>query len=161
MRPDPAADEGLYGSWIADVERPAPQNRSGYQPHLDEARQLVAGRCAAPAQDDVQAPRLRIRIAARQHARAAGGIQIGVRCPDADCLSGAMATVTAGGRERIVRAAAIEPPGTRYGTLLVRLPRIVRRELARGHGVRARVTVCAADAAANAGSRERPVLLLP
>ncbi len=36
--PDPAADAGDYGLWIADVERPAPQNRSGYQPHLGEAQ---------------------------------------------------------------------------------------------------------------------------
>src|SRR5918997_3220681 len=37
-RPDPAASPASFGHWIADVERPAPQNRDNYQPHLDEAR---------------------------------------------------------------------------------------------------------------------------
>lgn len=161
MRPDPAAHQSSFGSWIADVERPAPENRSGYQPHLDEARELVAGKCAAPVHDDVQPPRLVARIAGRQRARAAGGIAVSVRCPDEDCLSGAAATLNVGGRERTLRAAAIEPPASGYGVLLMRLPRVVRRELARGHSARAHVTVCAADTAANAGTRHRAVLLLP
>ena len=41
-RPDPADDPAAYGSWIADVERPARQYRSRYQTHLDEARDLIA-----------------------------------------------------------------------------------------------------------------------
>jgi hypothetical protein len=161
LRPDPAADEHAFGSWIADVERPAPENRSGYQPHLDEARRLVAAKCAAPAHDDLEPPRLLARIAARQNARAAGGIAVSVHCPDGDCLSGAAATLKVDGHERTLRAAAIEPPERGYGQLLIRLPRAVRRELARGHSVRARVSVCAADADANARIRERSVLLLP
>ncbi len=160
-RPDPAGDAGAYGNWIAEVERPAPENRSGYQRHLDEARRLVAGRCAEPARDDLQPPRLSARIEARQRGLAAGGIAASVRCPDADCLSGAFATVTAGERERTLRAPAIEPPERGYATLVLRLPRVVRRELAHGRSVRARVTVCAADAAANASTRQRSVLLLP
>jgi hypothetical protein len=160
-RPDPAADENAFGTWIADVERPAPENRTGYQRHLGEARRLVAARCAPPARGDVQPPRLRTRMAGRQQALAAAGIVLSVRCPDADCLSGATATVSVGGRERTLRAAAIEPPGRGYGTLVMRLPRIVRRELAQGRSVRATVTVIAADAAANATSRERALLLLP
>src|SRR5829696_8113975 len=36
IRPDPAADPDSFGDWIADVERPAPENRSGYQTHLEE-----------------------------------------------------------------------------------------------------------------------------
>jgi hypothetical protein len=158
---DPGADERAFGLWIADVERPAPENRSGYQRHLDEARELVAGKCAAPVRDDVEPPRLRTRIAARQRALAAGGIAVGVRCPDADCLSGASANVTVGGRERDLHAAAIEPPERGYGRLVIRLPRLVRRELAHGRSVRARVEVCAADAAANASRRHRAVLLMP
>jgi hypothetical protein len=74
LRPDPAGDEELFGSWIADVEQPAPENRSGYQPHLDEASRLVAGKCAAPVRDDVEPPRLIARIDARQRPRASGGI---------------------------------------------------------------------------------------
>lgn len=160
-RPDPAQDEQAFGIWIADVERPAPQNRSGYQPHLPEARELVAGKCAAPVSDDTTPPRLRVRIAAPQHPRAAGGVAVSVRCPDADCLSGATATATVGGRERTLRATAIEPPERGFGRLVLRLPRMLRRELAHGRSVSARVTVYAADAAANVSSRRRSILLLP
>ena len=160
-RPDPAKDDQAFGSWIADVERPAPQNRSGYQPHLAEARTLIAGKCAPLVRDDLVPPRMSTVIAARQHALAAGGIAVAVRCPDADCMSGATAAVAVGGRERTVRAAAIEPPQRGYARLLVRLPRMVRRELAHGRSVRARVAVCAADAAANATIQHRRVLLLP
>jgi hypothetical protein len=159
--PDPAADEDAFGIWIADVERPTPENRSGYQGHLDEARRLIAGKCAAPVRDDLEPPLLRTRIAARQHALATGGIAVSVRCPNADCLSGATATVRIGDRERTLHAAAIEPPERGYGSLVLRLPRIVRRELRHGRSVRARVTVCAADAAANVSTRRRSVLLLP
>jgi hypothetical protein len=161
LEPDPGADEQAYGSWIADVERPAPQNRSGYQPQLEEARRLVAGKCAAPVHDDVEPPRLLVRITTRQHPRAAGGIALSVRCPDADCLSGAMATVTVAGRDRTMRAAAIEPPERGYGSMIMRLPRTVRRELAGGQGLLARVTVCAADTAGNPRTRRYPVRLLP
>lgn len=160
-RPDPAKDDQAFGGWIADVERPAPENRSGYQPHLAEARRLIAGKCAPLRRDDLVPPRMSAVIAARQHALAAGGIAVAVRCPDSDCMSGASAAVTVGGRERTVRAAAIEPPQRGYGKLVVRLPRMVRRELARDRSVRAQVAVCAADAAANATTQHRRVLLLP
>jgi hypothetical protein len=159
--PDPAGDEDAFWIWIADIERPSPENRSGYQRHLDEARRLVASKCAAPVRDDLEPPRLSARIAARQRALAAGGIAVSVRCPDADCLSGATASVSVGSREHTLRAPAIKPPESGYGTLVLRLPRVVRRELARGRSVRTRVTVCAADAAANATTRQRSVLLLP
>jgi len=161
IRPDPAADPDSFGDWIADVERPAPENRSGYQTHLEEARRLGAGRCAAPVHDDADPPRLLVRITARQHPRASGGIAVRVRCPDADCVTGASATVRVGNQERTVRAAAIKPPERGYGSLMVRLPRLARRELAEGRSVRARVTVCAVDIAANPGTRRYPVRLLP
>src|SRR5687767_153618 len=38
---DFGADESGYGLWIADVERPAPRNRDGYQPYLDDAADLL------------------------------------------------------------------------------------------------------------------------
>jgi hypothetical protein len=44
VRPDPAG--------------PAPENRSGYQPHLEEARRLIAGKCAARVSDDATLPLL-------------------------------------------------------------------------------------------------------
>jgi hypothetical protein len=80
---------------------------------------------------------------------------------DADCLSGATAAVTVGDREGTLRATAIEPPERGYGRLVLRLGQLVRRELAHGRSVRARVEVCAADAAANASSRRYSVVLLP
>jgi hypothetical protein len=160
-RPDPAKDELAFGGWIADVERPAPENRSGYQPHLAEARSLIAGKCPAPVSHDTTSPRLLTRIAAAQRPLDAGGILVRVRCPDADCLSGATATTTIGGRERTLRAAAIEPPERGYGRLVLRPRRMIRRELARGRSVRALVSVYAADAAANVSARRRAVLLLP
>jgi hypothetical protein len=157
LEPDPAADEQSYGSWIADVERPTPENRSGYQPHLDEARRLVADKCSPPLHDDAEPPRLVMRIAARQHPLAAGGIEVSVRCPDQDCLVGASASV--GDQTR--RAAAREPAARGYTVISVAVPRAARRALRSGHGVRAHVAVCAADAAANTSGRNRSVLLLP
>jgi hypothetical protein len=156
-RPDPAADPSSFGEWIADVERPAPQNRSGYQPHLEEARRLVAGKCAAAVHDDVTPPRLVARIAARQHPLAAGGIVVTVRCPDQDCLVGASTSIG----EQTRRAAARQPAARGYTVIAVAVPREARRRLRAGHGVRVRVTVCAADAAANATTRARSVVLLP
>ena len=160
-RPDPAADERSFGNWIADVERPAPENRSGYQPHLAEARSLVAGKCPAPVSRDTTPPRVLTRIAAPQRPLAAGGIVVRVRCPDADCLAGATATTAIGGVERTLRSAAIEPPERGYGRLVLRPRRMIRRELARGRSVRALVSVYAADASANVTSRRRAVMLLP
>ena len=157
LEPDPAGDPSSFGRWIADVEKPAAENRSGYQPHLEEARQLVAGKCAAPVHDDVTPPRLVARIAARQHPLAAGGIVASVRCPDQDCLVGARASI--GGHTR--RAAAREPAARGSSVITVAVPRAVRRTLRAGRSVRIRVMVCAADPAANATTRKRSVLLLP
>ena len=156
-RPDPAADPGSFGEWIADVERPAAENRSGYQPHLEEARRLVAGKCAAPVHDDVTPPPLIARIGARQHPLAAGGIVVSVRCPEEDCLVGASATIG----EQTRRAAAREPAARGSSVISLAVPRAGRRALRAGRRVRAHVIVCAADPAANATTRERSVLLLP
>jgi hypothetical protein len=156
-RPDPADDPSSFGSWIADVERPAPENRSGYQPHLDEARELIAGKCAPPASDDTAPPRLEARIARLQRPLATAGVQVRVRCPDRDCLAGA--TVEIG--TRIRRAAAREPAPRGFTTLTASLPRSARRDLRAGRTVRAKVTAIAADNAANTSSRRRLVTLEP
>lgn len=159
-RPDPAKDPDAYGIWIADVERPARENRSLYQQHLAEARRLVGGRCAEPESDDTEPPRLIARIARVQHPLTTGGIQVALRCPDADCLAGATATLTANGRRRTRRATAVEPGPRTYTTLTVPLPRAARRALRAGDDVRARVTAIAADRAANATTRQRVVTLM-
>jgi hypothetical protein len=156
-RADPAADERAFGTWIADVERPAPENRSGYQPQLAEARGLIAGKCPAPASDDTTPPRLLTRIAGRQRPLASGGVAVSVRCPDQDCLAGATARVG----ERTRRAAAREPAARGYTIVSVAVPRAARRALRAGRSVRARVTVYAADAAANVSARPHSVLLVP
>ena len=160
-RPDPAATPGSFGEWIADVERPAAENRDGYQPHLEEARRLVAGRCNAPAASDTTPPRLVARIARTQRPRAPGGITLRVRCPDGDCLAGATATVPAAGNrsQRVLRALAVEPPARGFATLVIRLPRATRRALAAGDEVRTRVTALAADLSGNVAKRGRVVTL--
>lgn len=154
-RPDPADDPASYGSWIADVERPARQYRSRYQTHLTEARDLVAGKCNAPSADDTAAPRLRVQIESAQRPLSAGGITLSARCPDHDCLMGAMVEIG----DSVRRAAAREPASGGYTQLVVKVPRSARRDLRAGHTVRARVTAIAADRAANTTSRARLVTL--
>ena len=155
-RADPTKDPASYGSWIADVERPAPENRSGYQPHLDEARALIAGKCALPASDDTTPPRLATRIAAVQHPLATRGIVISVRCPDHDCLVGA----TAEFGTRVRHAAAREPAARGFTTVTVPVPRATRRRLRGGRTIHASVTAIAADSAANPTARRRLVTLM-
>lgn len=155
-RADPAKDPSSWGNWIADVERPARQFRSRYQARLEEARTLIAGRCPAPANDDVTPPRLFTRIAATQRPLAMGGILVRVRCPDRDCLAGATATIGA----RTVRALTREPPTAGFITLTLPVPRAGRRELRAGRAVRAGVTAIAADDAGNANTRRRLVTLV-
>jgi hypothetical protein len=155
-RADPAKDPASFGSWIADVERPASENRSGYQPHLDEARSLIAGKCAPPSTDDATPPRLEARIATRQHPLATGGIVIQARCPDHDCLVGATATFGT----RTVHAQAREPAPRGLTTLIVRVPRRTRRDIRAGRTIQARVTAIAVDTAANPTARQRLVTLV-
>ena len=158
--PDPAADPAGYGLWIADVERPAPENRSGYQQHLAKAADLIGGRCPAPVRSDLAAPALRVRVARRQRALASDGLVVRVRCPAEPCMAGIVATVTAGSRALTLRAPAIDPAST-WSSVLIRLPRVARRQLKRGHSLPASVTVYAADAAANGVSASRSTVLLP
>jgi hypothetical protein len=160
-RADPAADPNSFGEWIADVERPAPQNRGGYQPHLAEARRLVASRCAPPQSGDTIPPRLVARIATPQRPLATGGIAIRLRCPDHDCLAGATASMPVPGSDapRTLQATPAEPAERGFATLVIRLPRAVRRQLARGRSVRTTVTALAADASGNLTQRARLVRL--
>jgi hypothetical protein len=159
--PDPSASSSSYGEWIADIERPAPENRATYQLHLAEARRLVAGKCAAPNSDDATPPRLAARIASPQRLAAAGGIVVRVRCPDNDCLAGATASVPVPRSDtpRVMRARPVEPPARGLATLVIRPPRAVRRRLARGESVRATVTALAADLSGNLTRRARLVRL--
>jgi hypothetical protein len=155
-RPDPADDPAAYGSWIADVERPARQYRARYQSRLEEARDLIADKCAAPPEPaDTTSPRLRTRIDTSQAPLTAGGIVLDARCPDNDCLVGVMVQIG----DRVRRTVAREPAPRGYTRLTARVPRSVRRELRAGGRVTARVTVIAADNAANTTTRSRLVTL--
>lgn len=154
-RADPASDPSSFGGWIADVEGPAPQNRSGYQPTLGEAQDLIARKCAPPARDDTAPPRLEARIPRAQRPLAGGGIVVSARCPDRDCMAGATVTVGA----RTTRSAALEPAAGGFTTLTAPVSRRTRRALRAGRTVRARVTAIAADNAANTSSRGRLVTL--
>jgi hypothetical protein len=154
-RPDPAADPASYGSWIADVERPARQYRSRYQTHLEESRDLIAGKCNPPSTGDTAAPRLNVRIPAAQQPLSTGGITLDARCSDHDCLLGA--TVDIG--DTVRRAVAREPASSGFTRLVVKVPKAARRELRSGRAVRARVTAIAVDTAANPRVRARLVTL--
>jgi hypothetical protein len=155
-RADPARDPASYGTWIADVERPAPENRSGYQPHLDEARALIDGKCAPPSSDDTSPPRFETRIARLQHPLSRGGIVVQVRCPDHDCLAGATATIGT----RTTHVTAREPAARGFTTLTAHLPRRTRRDIRAGRAVQARIAAIAADNSANTTARRRLVTLV-
>jgi hypothetical protein len=141
---DFGTDPAGYGSWIADVERPAPQNRDGYQPYLDDADALVTGSCRpADHQPDTQPPALRVRAARRQR----GAVVLRVRCPAEPCMVGARAEP-----RRIVRAAA--PVTADDETVTLTLPARRRRSGA------VTATVTAVDAAGNATRRDRRITVL-
>ena len=159
-RPDPAADPDAFGLWIADVERPAPENRSGYQKYLEDATALVGTGCPAPVRTDAVAPPLALRIARRQQPLSAGGIAVRVSCPGEECLPGAYGTLRTAGRTRTMRAVAVDP-GDGAASLVLAVPRAARKLLARGRSLRASVTGVVADEAANASRRTRTVRLLP
>jgi hypothetical protein len=154
-RPDPAKDPAAYGTWIADVERPASQYRSRYQTHLEEAQELIAGKCAEPESTDSTAPRLLIRIHTTQQPLSTRGIALDARCPENDCLIGVMVEIG----DRVRRMSAREPAARGYTALTAPVPRGARRDLRAGRTVRARVTAIAADNAANTTARSRLVTL--
>ena len=137
-------DPSGYGLWIADVERPAPANRDGYQPYLEDADALVTGSCtpAGHASDD-QPPALRIRAAPRQRST----IELEVRCPGEPCIAAAAAIPP-----RRVRASAAVEVGQEAISLM--LPARSRR------GARLLVTVTAVDESGNASRARRRVTLL-
>jgi hypothetical protein len=159
-RLDPASDPDEFGLWIADIERPSPENRGRYQQYLEQATELVGTGCPAPVRTDSVAPPLRLRVASRQRPLSAGGIALRVSCREEGCLAGAFGTVRVKGRTLTTRTAAVDPEGG-WASLLLRVPRSARKLLARGRSLRVRITGVVADEAANASSRSRTVRLLP
>ena len=160
--PDPAADPQEFGLWIADVERPAPENRSRYQQYLDDARSLVGQVCPPPVISDTEAPAPAVRIARRQRPLRRGGMLTGrVGCPVEACLAGLTGSVTVGGERRSFRAAPAELSDGGAASLEARLPRAARRALAKGRPLRVTVRALAVDAAANLAGVDRTVRALP
>jgi hypothetical protein len=133
-----------YGIWIADVERPAPQNRDGYQPYFDDAEALLTGSCRPEGHtSDSSPPALRVSMRARQR----DSIAITARCPREACLVGAR-----GEPKRRVRAApAVASEGD---TVELILPARTRRS------AKLVVTVTAVDESGNATRKEKRVTLL-
>jgi len=156
---DPAVDDSAFGLWIADVERPAPQNRSGYQPYLEQARRLIGSSCPPPVSTAAAPPGLRVRLARRQ--RPSGGtVLVRLNCPQEDCLAGAVLGTVVKGTLREARASG-DPPDSGWLDLRVAVPRAGRKLLARGRAVSATVRAIGVDAAANAATVERRVRLIP
>ena len=133
-----------YGLWIADVERPAPENRDGYQPYLDDADALLNGSCSPDDHSpDEQPPVLRTRAAHRQR----DAIMLRVRCPVEACVVAAEAEPRR--RVRAARAVAVGAEPVRL-TLAAHTAR----------GARLVVTVTAVDQSGNASRVQRRVTLV-
>jgi hypothetical protein len=133
-----------YGLWIADVERPAPENRDGYQPYLDDAGKLLDETCRPSTYEpDEKAPALRVAAAGRQ----SDVVVVRARCPREPCLVGARAEP----RRRVRAAPAVASEGD---AVTLSLPARARRT------VSLVVTVTAVDEAGNATSKRKRVTLL-
>jgi hypothetical protein len=141
---DYAATTEDLGLWIADVERPAAQNRDGYQPYFDDADELLTESCRpSDHTPDTSPPSLRIRASKRQrHA-----IVVTARCPRDACVVGAQASP----RRRVRAAAAVESDGQ---AVELTLPARARRS------AKLVVTVTAVDASGNPTRKEKRVTLL-
>jgi hypothetical protein len=141
---DYGTDPDGYGLWIADIERPAPENREGYQPYLDDAGDLLDESCRPGDHvSDETPPALRVNAAARQR----DAIVVRASCPREACMVGAQADP-----RRRVRAAPAVAAEAEAVTLT--LPARARRS------VRLVVTITAVDQSGNATSREKHVTLL-
>jgi hypothetical protein len=133
-----------FGLWIADVERPARENRDGYQTYLDDAESLLDGSCI-PSDHvaDRAPPSLRVTAAGRQR----GAVVVTVRCPAEPCVAAAQAEPA----RRVHPARAVEV-AARPVTLT--LPARSRRS------TRLTVTITGVDESGNATRKRKRVTLL-
>jgi hypothetical protein len=139
-----AADPTTYGIWIADVERPARENRDGYQPYLDDAETLLDGSCLpAGHQPDRTPPPLRVTAARRQR----DVVVLSVRCPAEPCVAAANAEPAR--RVRPARAVEVEDQPVTL-TLSARARRSTRLI----------VTVTGVDQSGNATQKRKRLTLL-
>ncbi len=138
------ADPSGNGLWIADIERPAPENRDGYQPYLDDAGELLSESCRPSSHvADEAPPPLRVVAKGRQR----DVVTLRARCPREACVVGAQAEP----RRRVRAAPAVTAEGE---AVTLTLPARAR------NSVRLVVTVTAVDEAGNATRREKRVTLL-
>lgn len=141
---DFGADSSGYGLWIADVERPARENRSGYQPYFDDADALLTESCRPGSHvPDERPPTLRVKAAGRQR----DAVVLSARCPTEPCMVAAQATPA-----RHVRVARAVEAGDEAVTLT--LTARARRS------VRLVVTITAVDVAGNPTRTAKRVTLL-
>jgi hypothetical protein len=141
---DYASDSSSYGLWIADVERPAPQNRDGYQPYLDDADALLTESCRPSDHTaDETPPALTVKAKGRQR----DTVLVTARCPSEACLVAAQAEP----RRRVRAAPAVAADGD---AVVLALPARARRS------VDLVVTVTAVDEAGNATRKDKRVTLL-
>ncbi len=138
------SDSDGYGLWIADIERPAPENRTGYQPYFDDADALLTESCRPSDQvADETPPALRVSAAGRQR----DTVVISARCPREACMVAAQAEPRR--RVRAAPAVAVEDDA-----VTLTLPARARRS------VKLVVTITAVDVAGNATRKEKRVTLL-
>jgi hypothetical protein len=141
---DYATSSDGYGVWIADVERPAPQNRDGYQPYLDDADELLTGSCRPEGHtSDSSPPALRISVRRRQR----DSVSVTARCPREACLVGAHAEP----KRRVRVAPAVASSGDPVALVLQARTRRSAKLL---------VTVTAVDKSGNATRKRKRVTLL-
>jgi len=139
-----STDTDSYGTWIADVERPAPENRDGYQPYFDDADDLLTESCLpSDHTPDQTPPPLRVTAAARQR----DAIVLRARCPREACIVAAQAEP----RRRVRSAPATAADGDAVTLTLAARAR---------HSVRLVLTVTAVDESGNATRKEKRVTLL-
>ncbi len=133
-----------FGEWIADVERPAPENRDGYQPYFDEADALIPRSCRpSDHSPDSTAPVVRVHGARRQR----DAITLKVRCPVEACMAAAAAEPA----RRVRRAAAVTMDDD---AVTLTLPARSAR------GARLLVTVTAVDESGNVAQEQRRITLV-
>lgn len=133
-----------YGLWVADIERPAPQNRDGYQPYLDDAVAMLTESCRpSDHTGDTTPPALTVTARGRQR----DAISIGARCPREACLVAAQAVP----KRKVRSAPAVASDGD---AVVLTLSARTRKS------ARLVVTVTAVDASGNATRKEKRVRLL-
>lgn len=180
-------DPSSWGSWVADVQRPAEQYRGRYQLRLDDARSLIAAGCAAPDPEapapdpgsppdpsspppdaqlipDSVLPRLDVQAKRYQEAARSGALSVTAACANETCMVRAAASVAVPNRG--VFAVSVPPVQLARGerkTLLVPLGSKLRKLVARSQRKNAcplaAVRVIAANPGGYRSSKSRTVQL--